>query len=319
MKVIDIINNAKGKTLFSFEVLPPKKGEGIQSLFDCIDTLMEFNPAFIDVTYSREQITEVETKDGVIKKRTSSKRPGTVGICAAIINRYNVEVVPHLICGGFTKDETESALIDLGYLGIENILAMQGDAMKSEPHFIPTEGGHAYASDLIEQIEEMNKGVYLDEDLGNTAATNFCVSAACYPEKHFAATSMEEDIKYLKQKVDLGAEYLVTQLFFDNKKYFDFVDLCRENGINVPIIPGIKPMTTKRQLEILPQIFFTDIPQELRDRVSACKDNAEVKQVGVEWAIKQSKELKEAGVPILHYYTMSRSESTSKIAREVFC
>ncbi len=318
MKVIDIINKAKGKTLFSFEVLPPKKGEGIKSLFDCIDTLMEFNPAFIDVTYSREQITETANSEGSVRTRTSSKRPGTVGICAAIINKYNVETVPHLICGGFTKDETENALMDLGYLGIENILAMQGDKMTSESEFIPTTDGHAYASDLIDQIVDMNKGQYLDEDLGPSSATNFCISAACYPEKHFAAKSMEEDLKYLKQKIELGAEYLVTQMFFDNQKYFDFVELCRENGINVPIIPGLKPMSTKRQLEVLPSMFFIDIPKELRESVEACKDNHEVKQVGIEWAIKQSKELKEAGVPILHYYTMSRAASTAAIAREVF-
>ena len=318
MKVIDIINQAKGKTLFSFEVLPPKKGENIQSLFDCIDPLMKFKPAFIDVTYSREQVIEKQLPDGSVKRVLTSKRPGTVGICAAIINRYHIPVVPHLICGGFTKDETENALIDLNYLGIKNILAMQGDKMDSEPHFIPTKGGHAYASELIEQIMDTNRGLYLDEDLGNTAATHFSVSAACYPEKHFAAATMEEDIKYLKQKVELGAEYLVTQMFFDNQKYFDFVELCRANGINVPIIPGIKPMSTKRQIEVLPKIFFTDIPQELREKVLDCKDNSEVKEVGVEWAIKQSLELKRAGVPILHYYTMSRAESTEKIASVVF-
>jgi methylenetetrahydrofolate reductase (NADPH) len=318
MRVIDIINQAKGETLFSFEVLPPKKGENIQSLFDCIDPLMEFNPAFIDVTYSREQLFEKQMSDGSIKQVLTSKRPGTVGICAAIINRYKIPVVPHLICGGFTIDETENALIDLNYLGIENILAMQGDKMDSEPHFIPTEGGHAYASELINQIMDTNKGVYLDEDLGDLAATKFCVSAACYPEKHFAAKSMEEDIRYLKQKVDLGAEYLVTQMFFDNQKYFEFVDLCRANGISFPIIPGIKPLSTKRQLEVLPKIFYTAIPQELQDQVLACKDNKEVKEVGVAWAVKQSLELKAAGVPILHYYTMSRADSTIKIAEQVF-
>ena len=318
MKVIDIINQAKGETLFSFEVLPPKKGENIQSLFDCIDPLMKFNPAFIDVTYSREQVIEKQLPDGSIKRVLTSKRPGTVGICAAIINRYHIPVVPHLICGGFTKDETENALIALNYLGIKNILAMQGDKMDSESHFIPTKGGHAYASELIQQIADTNRGLYLDEDLGNTAATHFSVSAGCYPEKHFAAATMEDDIKYLKHKVDLGAEYLVTQMFFDNQKYFDFVDLCRENGVNVPIIPGIKPLSTKRQIEVLPKIFFTDIPQELSQEVLACKNNSEVKEVGIQWAIKQSLELKKAGVPILHYYTMSRAESTRRIAEVVF-
>ena len=318
MKVIDLINNANGKTLFSFEILPPKKGEGIKSLFECIDPLMEFNPAFIDVTYSREQIIDVQTTDGIIKQRTSSKRPGTVGICAAIINKYSVETVPHLICGGFTKEETENALIDLSYLGIENILAMQGDKMTSEPHFIPTPNGHAYASDLIEQIVDMNKGLYLDEDLGENASTNFCISAACYPEKHFASKSVEEELIYLKKKIELGAEYLVTQMFFDNQKFFDFVDLCKKNGITVPIIPGLKPLTTKRQLEVLPDVFFINIPEELKQQVLACKDNTEVKEIGIQWAIKQSKELKEAGVPVLHYYTMSKATSTLAIAKEVF-
>lgn len=318
MKVIDIINNAKGKTLFSFEVLPPKKGEGIKSLFDCIDSLMEFNPAFIDVTYSREQLIEVQGANGAVRTKASSKRPGTVGICAAIINRYGVETIPHLICGGFTEDETENALMDLGYLGIENILAMQGDKMASESEFIPTPGGHAYASDLIQQIVDMNKGQYLDEYLGESAATDFCISAACYPEKHFAAKSMEEDLKYLKKKVELGAEYLVTQMFFDNQKYFDFVKLCRDYGINVPIIPGLKPLSTKKQLDVLPNVFFINIPDELKKKVLECNDNAEVKQVGIDWAISQSRELKEAGVPVLHYYTMSRASSTHAIAKEIF-
>ena len=318
MKVIDHINNANGDTLFSFEVLPPKRGESIQSLFECIDPLMEFNPAFIDVTYSREQIIEVPLKDGSVKKVLSSKRPGTVGICAAIINKYDVDVVPHLICGGFTKDETESALIDLNYLGIENILALQGDKMDSESEFIPTKNGHAYASDMIKQIIDMNGGKYLDENLGNTAATDFCISAACYPEKHFAAESFEEDLKYLKLKVDLGAEYLVTQMFFDNKKYFDFVDKCRDFGITVPIIPGIKPLSTKRQLEVLPEIFFTEIPEELKNAVLNESNKDFIKNIGIEWAIQQSKELKEHGVPVLHYYTMSRAQATKEIAKEVF-
>ena len=318
MKVIDLIRNRKDKTLFSFEVLPPKKGESINVLYSCIDSLMEFDPAFIDVTYSRQQIKEVKGKNGETIMKATRKRPGTVGICAAIINRYHVDVVPHLICGGFTKDETEDALIDLDFLGIDNILAMQGDKMDTEKFFAPTKGGHAYASELIGQIVNMNKGEYLDEELGNTAATDFCISAACYPEKHYAAGSMEEDLKYLKQKVDLGAEYLVTQMFFDNQKYFDFVDQCRAIGIDVPIIPGIKPLSTKKQLEILPDIFFTNIPEALRKEVEKAEDNKAVRQIGIEWATQQSIELKKAGVPVLHYYTMSKAELTKEIARNVF-
>lgn len=318
MKVIDHINNAKGRTLFSFEVLPPKKGEDIKGLYACIDPLMEFDPSFIDVTYHREEVVQMIMPDGRIKQRTTKKRPGTVGICAAIINRYQVDPVPHLICGGFTKDETENALIDLGFLGIDNILALQGDKLHSEIAFTKDLDGNGYASDLVQQIVDMNHGKYLDDDLENSSATDFCVSVAGYPEKHFAANTLEEDLKYLKLKVDLGAEYIVTQMFFDNSKFFDFVEKCRAIGINVPIIPGLKPLATKRQVEILPDVFYIDIPKELTSEVKKCKDNNAVKELGIEWAIQQSKELKAAGVPALHYYTMSRAASTREIAKAVF-
>ncbi len=318
MKVIDIINNNKEETLFSFEVLPPKKGEDIKHLYNCISPLMDFDPAFIDVTYHREEYVEKTMPNGDIKLVTTRKRPGTVGICAAIIHKYKVDVVPHLICGGFSRDETENALIDLNFLGIDNVLALQGDKLKTEDNFIEAEEGNKYASDLVEQIMNLNKGIYLDEVLENTAKTDFSVSVAGYPEKHYAARSMEDDLKYLKQKVDLGADYVVTQMFFDNQKYFDFVDRCREMGINVPIIPGLKPLSTKRQVEILPDVFFIGMPEDLRNAVKACKNNDAVKEIGIEWAIQQSKELKKRGVPVLHYYTMSKAIATQEIAKAVF-
>lgn len=318
MKVIDIINKNKGETLFSFEVLPPKKGEDIKPLYDCIDPLMDFNPAFIDVTYHREEYIKKVLSDGSEKLVPTRKRPGTVGICAAIINKYKVDVVPHLICGGFSKDETENALIDLNFLGIDNVLALQGDKLKTEDSFTKSDEGNMYASDLVKQIMDLNNGKYVDDVIENTAKTDFSVSVAGYPEKHYEAGSMEDDLKWLKHKVDLGADYVVTQMFFDNQKYFEFVERCREMGINVPIIPGLKPISTKRQVDILPNVFFIDMPEDLRNAVIACKDNKAVKEVGIEWAIQQSKELKAAGVPVLHYYTMSRAIATQEISKAVF-
>ena len=318
MKVTEHIQQAKGKTLFSFEVLPPKKGESVQEFFHAIDPLMEFKPAFIDVTYHREELVKNVLSDGTITETPTKKRPGTVGICAAILNKYGIDPVPHLLCGGFTREETENALIDLNFLGIDNILALQGDPLKTEKSFTPCLEGNKYASDLIKQIGNINNGKYLHDDLENAAKTDFCIGAAAYPEKHYAAVSLEEDIKWLKHKVELGAEYLVTQMFFDNKHYFDFVDKCRAAGITIPIIPGLKPLATKKQVEILPKIFFMDIPEDLQKTANACADNKGVKQVGIEWCIEQSKGLKAGGAPVLHYYTMSRSETTKKVAQELF-
>lgn len=318
MKVTDHLKNANGKTLFTIEVLPPLKGENIRSLFDHMDPLMEFKPKFVDVTYHREEFVYKKRENGLLEKKSTRKRPGTVALCAAIQNHYKVDTVPHIICGGFTKDETENALIDLHFLGIENLLVLQGDGIKNEGRFVPDPEGHKYASELLEQVVNLNHGKYLDDDLLNSTPTNFCIGVAGYPEKHFAAPNMKTDLKYLKLKVDLGAEYIVTQMFFDNKKYFDFVDRCREAGINVPIIPGIKPITTKAQSNILPTIFYIDIPEELADEVDKCKDNAAVKQVGIEWAIRQSKELVKKGAPTLHFYSMGKSDPIYKIAKELF-
>ena len=318
MKVTDHIKNAQGKTLFSIEILPPLKGENIRSLFDNLDPLMEFKPPFIDVTYHREEYVYKKKENGLLEKRSTRKRPGTVGICAAIQNHYKVDTVPHIICGGFSKEETENALIDLQFLGIDNVLALQGDAIKTEARFVPEPDGHRYASELLEQIVSMNNGRFIDDELEHATPTNFCVGVAGYPEKHFSAPNLKADLKYLKAKVDLGAQYIVTQMFFDNKKYFAFVDGCRELGITVPIIPGLKPVTTKSQASVLPTVFHIDLPEELADEMMKCKDNAAVRQVGVEWAVMQSKELMKYGVPTLHFYSMGKSDPIFRIAKELF-
>jgi methylenetetrahydrofolate reductase (NADPH) len=318
MKVIDHIKNANGRTLFSLEILPPLKGENIRTLFDNMDPLMEFKPPFIDVTYHREEYVYKKKENGLLEKRSTRKRPGTVGICAAIQNHYKVDTVPHIICGGFNKEETENALIDLQFLGIDNVLALQGDAIKSEAKFIPEPDGHRYASELVEQIVNMNNGKFIDEDLQHATPTNFCIGVSGYPEKHFSSPNLKTDLKFLKNKVDLGAEYIVTQMFFDNKAYFDFVDKCREAGITVPIIPGIKPITAKVQANVLPTIFHIDLPEELADEIEKCKDNAAVKQLGIEWCVNQSKELMKFGVPLVHFYSMGKSDPIYKIAKRLF-
>ncbi|MFT5349135.1 MAG: methylenetetrahydrofolate reductase (NADPH) [Bacteroidia bacterium] len=306
------------KTLFSFEVLPPLKGKSIDSLYNAIDPLMEFNPAFVDVTYHREEYIERPRKDGGYDKISTKKRPGTVAICAAIMNKYKVEAVPHLICGGFSKDETENALIDLAFLGIENVLALRGDNLKNERNFVPEKDGNGNSLDLIRQIGDMNSAVYLDQELQNATETNFCIGAAGYPEKHVDAANMQSDLKFLKRKVDAGAEFITTQMFFDNKKYFEYVDLCREAGIHVPIIPGIKPITKKIHLRALPSIFNMDIPEPLASELHDAKDDAAARQIGIEWCIQQCKELKAANVPALHFYTMSFSSATKDVVSQVF-
>jgi len=317
MKVIDHINGSK-KTRFSMEILPPLKGRSIQSIYDGIDPLMEFKPPFVNVTYHREEHVYKERHDGLLQKISVRKRPGTVGICAAIMNKYQVDAVPHIICGGFTKEETENALIDLQFLGIENILALRGDPIKNETHFIPNKAGHKYAVNLIEQVVQMNEGNFLHEETGNSTATNFCIGAAGYPEKHFESMNLKTDLKYLKDKVDAGAEFIVTQMFFDNQKYFDFVSACREKEIDVPIIPGLKPITTMKHITFLPKFFHIDFPEELSSELEKCKTNDDVRQVGIEWGIQQSKELVDYGVPLLHYYTMGKSQTVKAIASEIF-
>ena len=317
MKVTDHIKNAKGRTLFSFEIIPPVKGRNIQELYNNIDPLMEFNPPFIDVTTSREEYIYID-RDGLLDKKLTRMRPGTVGICASIKHKYDVDTVPHVLCGGFTKEETEYLLVDCHYLGIQNVMALRGDAMREEKYFEPTKGGHNYAIDLVKQIQNLNCGQYLHEVIETDDCADFCIGVAGYPEKHLEAPSLKTDLKRLKEKVDAGADYVVTQMFFDNKKYFEFVEAAKSAGITVPIIPGIKPIAVKRHLNLLPQVFKIDLPEDLVDAVDNCKDNKAVRQVGVEWAIQQSKELKEAGVPVLHYYSMGKSDNIKAIAKEVF-
>ena len=304
--------------MLSFEILPPLKGKSIQSLYDGIDPLMEFKPAFINVTYHREEYVYKKREKGFLERVSIRKRPGTVGICAALINKYDIEAVPHLICGGFTREETENALIDLHFLGINNVLALRGDPIKSEQHFIPEEGGNTYAIDLVKQIKALNKGQYNDDELENATPTNFCIGVAGYPEKHFEAPNIETDLLHLKRKIEAGAEYIVTQLFYDNKKFFEFVKLCREHDINVPIIPGIKPITKKNQLSMLSKFFHVSLPYELSKQLEDARDDKAVTEIGVEWAVHQCKELLDAGMPCLHFYTMGRSEAARKIAERIY-
>jgi methylenetetrahydrofolate reductase (NADPH) len=316
MKVTEHIAAAKGKTLFSIEVLPPQKGKTIDDLLKVIEPLMDFKPPFIDVTYHREEIIYKKRADGLIEEVPLRRRPGTVGICAAIKGRFNVDTVPHLVCGGFTPEETEDALFTLHYLGINNLLLLQGDSDKTAKQ--AKTSAYKYASDLVHQVANMNRGRFLHEETDNELKTQFCIGVAAYPEKHFEAPNLNTDLKWLKHKVDCGADYIVTQMFFDNKKYFEFVDRCRAAGITIPIIPGIKPIAQKAQLSSLSRIFHIDIPDDLANAVENCADDKAVKRLGIEWAIQQSKELKAAGVPCLHYYTMSRSEATIEIAKAVF-
>ncbi|MEO8853565.1 MAG: methylenetetrahydrofolate reductase [Ginsengibacter sp.] len=316
MKVTDHIKESKG-TSVSFEILPPLKGKTIESIYNHLDPLIEFKPAFINVTYHRSEQVFKKKADGTFEKVEVRKRPGTVGICAAIMNHYKVDAVPHLICGGFNLQETENALIDLAFLGIDNVLLLRGDAAKNESMFEPEHNGHSYAIDLLKQTANLNHGIYLEEDIRNGNKTNFCIGVAGYPEKHFEAPNLESDLRYLKMKVDAGADYITTQMFFDNKKYFDFVKSCRELGIDIPIIPGLKPISSKKQLSVLPRTFHVDIPTELSKEIMKCKTDEEVEIVGTEWLLQQSKELKKAGVPVLHYYTLGKPNIVVNVAKEI--
>ncbi|MDG2194531.1 MAG: methylenetetrahydrofolate reductase [NAD(P)H] [Polaribacter sp.] len=318
MKVTEHIKKANGKTGFSFEIIPPKKGNNIQELYNNIDPLMEFNPPFIDVTTSREEHVYIDKGNGLLDRKITRMRPGTVGICAAIKHKYDVDTVPHVLCGGFTKEETEYVLVDCHYLGIENVMALRGDAMSHQKYFEATQGGHTYAAQLVAQMNDLSNGKYLHEVIESDYKAEFCIGVAGYPEKHLESPSLQSDLKRLKEKVDAGADYVVTQMFFDNQKYFDFVKAAREIGITVPIIPGVKPVAVKRHLQLLPQVFKIDLPEALIKSMDACKDNKAVRQVGVEWAIQQSKELLAYGVPLLHYYSMGKSDNIKAIAKGVF-
>ncbi|MFA6401085.1 MAG: methylenetetrahydrofolate reductase [Salinivirgaceae bacterium] len=317
MKVIDLINSRK-KTLFSIEIVPPLRGNNVEGIYQRIDQLIEFKPAFINITYHKDEATYSQLKSGKIIKRTISKRPGTVALTASIMNKYKVEVVPHLTCGGFSKDQAENALIDFNFLGIENLLVLQGDAGRGQDIFIPDPDGHRYAVELLEQVVKMNQGKYLDENMELGNPSNFCIGVAGYPEKHYAAASLESDIQYLKAKVLAGAEYIITQMFFDNASYFDFVKKCRAAGIVVPIIPGLKPIALLDQVDVLPKLFHLGMPSELIKEVKKCKDNKEALEVGTQWSIMQAKELIANGAPVLHFYTLGAGNSIRKIAEEIF-
>ena len=317
MQVIEHLAKAKD-TLVSFEVLPPLKGKTIAYIYEHLDPLMEFKPSWINVTYHRSETIIRTNAAGIEEKVDVRKRPGTVGICAAIMNHYNVDAVPHIICGGFSKRETEDALIDLQFLGIDNVLVLRGDAEKGQKTFVPEHNGNKQAIELLKQVVGLNNGIYLDKDIINGSKSNFCMGVSGYPEKHFEAPSMEFDLQKAKEKVDAGAQYIMTQMFFDNKKYFEYVDACRSMGINVPIIPGLKPITNKKQLTILPDIFFVDIPADLRNAMLSATTDEACEQVGTEWLIQQSKELKAAGVPVLHYYTLGKPKVVKDVVAAVF-
>lgn len=316
MKVTDHIAQAKD-TLISFEVLPPLKGKGIEALYKHLDPLMEFKPSFINVTYHRSEHVFKKKEDGSFEKVVVRKRPGTESICAAIMNKYNVDTVPHLICGGFSINDTEDALINLRYLGIDNVLVLRGDAAKNESAFEPEPGGHKYANELLKQVADLNAGIYLEENLKNSHKTDFCIGVAGYPEKHFEAPNMDTDLQYLKAKVEAGADYIVTQMFFDNAKYYEFVNACRAIGITVPIIPGLKPIYNKKQLNVLPKTFHIDLPADLSNEILKCKSDEDVEKLGQEWLLNQSRDLKKSGVPVLHYYTLGKPHVVANVVREL--
>ncbi len=315
--VIDIVEK-RDKTVFSFELLPPLKGNNTDRIYRTIESLIEYNPQYINITTHRDEVVYKELENGSIEKRTVRKRPGTVAIAAAIQYKYGIPVVPHILCGGFTKSETEHLLIDLSFLGITNVLALRGDGVKTDHVFRANIDGHAHANELVEQITKLRSGVYLEPDLKNNSPLEFCVGVAGYPEKHFEAPNMESDMAYLKQKVDAGADYIVTQMFFDNQVYYDFVEKCRNMGITVPIIPGIKPINLLNQLTVLPKIFHIDLPQDLVKELERCKDNADARLVGTEWAIYQAKDLIAHKIPSLHMYTYGVSDNTRKIVEAIF-
>jgi len=317
MSVIDKLKNAGG-SLFTFELLPPLKGHSIERIYSTIDGLIEFQPAYINFTTHRNEINYKERPDGLLEKRITRLRPGTIALAAAVKYKYNIAVVPHILCGGFTKEETEDALIEMNFLNIDDVLALRGDPQKGSRFFIPEKDGHAHTYELVRQIVNMNNGKYLEESLEDTSPTNFCIGVAGYPEKHSEAPNLETDMMNLKRKVEAGASYIVTQMFFDNGKYFRFREECREAGINVPIVAGLKPVSTIKDIKMLPQIFHIDIPHDLVTAVQKCTTDKEAREVGIEWAVMQSKELIKEKVPGIHYYTLGRSDNIARIVKGSF-
>lgn len=318
MNIIELLNTHNGPA-FSFEILPPLKGKGIAQLFASIDKLMEFSPLYINITSHRSEMVYVGTADGLYKRISERSRPGTVAVAAAIQQKYGIPAVPHIICSGFTKTETEYALIDLNFLGINNLLLLRGDKAKHENRFVPVENGHSYACELEEQVNTFNNGYFLDgTKMDIVSDTKFTYGVAGYPEKHDEAPNSDIDLAHLKHKVDLGASYIVTQMFFDNQKYFDFVGRCRAIGINVPIIPGIKPIVNKNQLTVLPKVFHVDLPNDLVKAINDCHDNDDVKQVGLEWCKQQTRELLSKGVKSIHFYSMNATDTVRNVVKEIF-
>lgn len=321
MKVIDTINNAinTGNSRFAFELLPPLKGDGTDGVFRAVENVIEFEPAYVNITFHREGLKQTKRSDGRVEWHKVRRRPGTVGIAAAIQHKYGIDAVPHLICGGLSQYDIEDYLIDMGFLGIENVLALRGDCSQNEKMFLPHPNGHSHAVELVRQISAMNRGEFVDGEVEACHSSNFSIGVAGYPETHCDAMSPDDDLLHLKEKVDAGAEYIVTQMFFDNNRYFDFVDRCRAIGINVPVVAGLKPLVAARQVTSLPESFSISIPEDLRKEVeSHGTDREKVKEIGIEWAVNQARQLKAAGVPVIHFYTMSRTEDIARIAKEVF-
>lgn len=317
MKVTEHISRAT-EPIISLEILPPAKGKGIDSIFKVLDSFVEFKPSFINVTYHRAEQVFKKRNDGSFERVEIRKRPGTVGICAAIMNRYNVDAVPHIICGGFSKEETENALIDLHYLGVSNVLALRGDAAANEKFFTAHPNGHRYAEELVKQVMDLNKGQYQESDIIDGLKSDFCVGVAGYPEKHIEAPNLDTDIYFLKRKIDLGAEYVTTQMFFDNSHYYQYVNKCREHGVMVPIIPGLKPITSKRQLSVLPSVFNVDIPLDLTKEMLAAKTDEACEQIGEEWLLMQCRDLLQQKAPILHFYTLGKPHVISNVLKKLF-
>ncbi len=317
MSVINKLNNAKGP-LFTFELLPPLKGHSIEKVYTAIDRLIEFNPAYINFTTHRNEITYKERPDGLLERRITRLRPGTIALAAAVKYKYDITVVPHILCGGFTREETENVLIEMNFLGIDDVLALRGDPQRGSRIFIPEKDGHSHTSELVRQIMDMNRGRYIEESLEDTTPTNFCVGVAGYPEKHFEAPNRQTDIENLKSKVDAGASYVVTQMFFDNRRFFRFRDECKCAGINIPIIAGLKPISALNDIRMLPQTFHIDVPNDLVKAIKKCATDKEAREVGIEWAVMQSKELIKEGVPGIHYYTLGRSDNIARIVKASF-
>lgn len=317
MSVIDKIRESKGP-LFTFELLPPLKGHSIERIYAAIDRLIEYNPAYINFTSHRNETVFRERPDGLLEKKVVRLRPGTIALAAAVKYKYNIPVVPHVLCGGFTKEETENVLIEMKFLGIDDVLALRGDPQKGTRSFIPEKTGHTFTYELVQQIADMNRGKYLEDSLVSAEPTNFCIGVAGYPEKHFEAPNPNVDMEHLKRKVDCGAAYIVTQMFFDNRAFYKFRDDCKKAGIDVPIIPGIKPISALNDIKLLPQTFHIDLPSDLFNEVKKCKDDNEAREVGIEWTTMQSKDLIKSGVPGIHYYTLGRSDNIARIVKASF-